>query len=1098
MNTDSEQTKVATKAENIFQQGLDLVNQFVNKNYLIDVNKCDPVPMEDAKKSFMYLSFVQIDKIVYDRKENINDKLVSVYSALCNFGSSALMMLRSNAVGVQFYLGIRDEHRPSVARQILEKSLHGNFPGIHLRGLPMEEMKQILNDSFPDEYSSKAVASVSVVPSPRDQDKDKFVQGLEKFIDTMQGEEYTAIFISSPLGKDTLEDKKRGYEELYTALSQCAQLQLTYGENASVSVADGISKGFSHAVNDGISNTTGTNSGTNRSKGKSRNHGFSFGLFGTGFNMGSGTNVSRGSYSGTSQSYTDTHGETDTTSENTTQTQTQSQGVTGSLQITRKNKTVQELLENIDEQLKRIHSCESYGLWDSACYFVSGKEETAIVAANTYKALVSGETTNVENSFVNVWGDRFAESGKTMDILSYLRYGVHPRFTYHTEEADAGYEDQVITPASMISGLELPILMGLPHKSVNGVTSVNSAEFGRNVFSKNPNKPGRIIDLGAVYHMGVVFPKNRVHLNLDNLTSHCFICGSTGSGKSNTTYKIIDELIRPLNHVKFLVIEPAKGEYKKDFGNLKGINIFTTNPRFYTMLCINPFQFPEEIHVLEHLDRLIEIFSACWPLYAAMPSILKQAFERSYMRHGWDLNNSTWIDLGNGMWPTFRDICDILPKILDESAFAGEQKGNYIGSLVTRVQSLTNGLIGQIFGGVPVEDAALFDENTVVDLSRVGSAETKALIMGVLVLKLSEYRQANQTMTNARLQHVTIMEEAHNLLKRCSTEQGQDSANVQGKSVEMISASIAEMRTYGEGFLIVDQSPTAVDVSAIKNTNTKIVMNLPKAEDCEDVGHAMGLSDEQIRELSRLDKGVAAVFQNDWQEVVLTKIDKCSDEYVKQSIKEQDFDVRRELNGELVDELVREKQDGRFNQNWLNQVINDSHADGSYKSNLRARVQEFMNELKRDPSRQAVLYHKLMVEVMNCADLPEIFREFLPVGQFHKASEMTPSQVVSAKEWVRKVRKAIGRIGKEPGPKGYAVFFDEDTRDGAIRAVIDYEIDLHKKDALCCSYQAVMLLLTKPDYKPSKKKSSTGKPKAEVKNGAFHVHNATTWQQSHG
>ena len=90
----------------------------------------------------------------------------------------------------------------------------------------------------------------------------------------------------------------------------------------------------------------------------------------------------------------------------------------------------------------------------------------------------------------------------------------------------------------------------------------------------------------------------------------------------------------------------------------------------------------------------------------------------------------------------------------------------------------------------------------------------------------------------------------------------------------MITNSIAEMRTYGEGFIIVDQSPTAVDISAIKNTNTKIVMRLPEASDCEAAGHSIGLKDEQIMELGKLDKGVAAVFRNDWLETVLTKIDK--------------------------------------------------------------------------------------------------------------------------------------------------------------------------------------------------------------------------------
>ena len=76
----------------------------------------------------------------------------------------------------------------------------------------------------------------------------------------------------------------------------------------------------------------------------------------------------------------------------------------------------------------------------------------------------------------------------------------------------------------------------------------------------------------------------------------------------------------------------------------------------------------------------------------------------------------------------------------------------------------------------------------------------------------------SSSVMNSPLKHITVLEEAHNLLKRTST----DSANITGKSVEMLSNSIAEMRTYGEGFIIADQAPGLLDMAVIRNTNTKI------------------------------------------------------------------------------------------------------------------------------------------------------------------------------------------------------------------------------------------------------------------------------------
>ena len=217
-------------------------------------------------------------------------------------------------------------------------------------------------------------------------------------------------------------------------------------------------------------------------------------------------------------------------------------------------------------------------------------------------------------------------------------------------------------------------------------------------------------------------------------------------------------------------------------------------------------------------------------------------------------------------------IAHNIRRIIDSSEYDAENKGAYKGSLITRLKSLTNGINGMVFTTDEIPGEEMFDESVIVDLSRVGSAETKSLIMGLLVLKLQEHRMTKGDM-NAKLRHVTVLEEAHNLLKRTSTEQSQDSGNLLGKSVEMLSNSIAEMRTYGEGFVIADQAPGLLDMAAIRNTNTKIVMRLPDQGDRELVGKAMHLNDDQISELAKLPRGVAAVYQNEWVESVLCKVE---------------------------------------------------------------------------------------------------------------------------------------------------------------------------------------------------------------------------------
>ena len=390
----------------------------------------------------------------------------------------------------------------------------------------------------------------------------------------------------------------------------------------------------------------------------------------------------------------------------------------------------------------------------------------------------------------------------------------------------------------------------------------------KNLFYLKLSDNRRNIEVGKVYHMRHEEGKSCYIRCLIALHPMYSLQDQQALVKSNTVYQLLDKLQK--NDVKFLVVEPAKGEYKKILGGCA--KVYGTNDNKSELLYINPFSFPaSDIHVLEHIDRLIEIFNACWPMYAAMPAILKDAVEKCYEKVGWNLRFSKCAPLN---YPTFNDLIETLPEVMDSSMYSADTKSDYAGALITRVRSMTNGINGQIFcSNKELTDNDLFTQNVIVDLSRVGSNETKSLMMGILVMKLQEYRLMLDAM-NEKLIHVTVLEEAHNLLRRTSLSQSQEGANLQGKSVEMITNSIAEMRTYGEGFIIADQSPDLLDEAVIRNTNTKIVLRLPNKSDRELVGTSMALSDDQITELAKLPKGVAAVYQNDWIEAVLCSFQK--------------------------------------------------------------------------------------------------------------------------------------------------------------------------------------------------------------------------------
>ena len=810
------------------------------------------------------------------------------------------------------------------------EAIKGNFPGSTVQNERGIGRIPCLANSKP--YS---VATVSNLPTAK---SEKFIsQTIEKLIDgvipSQPSENYTLILLASPI--QDIENRKLRLSELFSALAPYEKWQTNYtftASDATTSMATfgvnvGASAGIQHGKNQSVnqsagdtqtsgqsqtdssgqtdgtntSHTDGTNKGSSHTSGGSlegrtpfgveatvdyhysKNHGTS-----TADSVGQSTakTVSRALAKTASRALSQTVGQTLGSSSgvnlgsniganfarasNVTATVGKNEGITQSFT----NHNISHALKVLEEQMKRFEKGTAMGMWEFAAYVLSEDQNIANNVAHTYLALTQGEESFMSQSSVNLWrGDLGESSGDAEEIVAYLRELRHPLFGLNPNLllADPTFSvyPSIVTSTVPLTGQELAFSLNFPRKSIPGLPILECAEFGRNIAKfDEEDVTDKMLHLGDIFHM---YHKEDVPVNLNqnSLASHVFVTGSTGSGKSNTIYQLLNEGRK--NGLKFLVVEPAKGEYKHVFGNHDDVSVYGTNPQLTPLLRLNPFSFPKEIHILEHLDRLVEIFNVCWPMYAAMPAVLKKAVEQSYQDCGWDLLESS--NPYGRLYPNFNDIADNIKTIIDSSEYDDENKGAYKGALLSRIESLTNGINGLIFSNDELTNEHLFDTNVIVDLSRVGSTETKSLLMGILVLKLQEYRMTNGDM-NAELKHITVLEEAHNLLKRTSTEQMSESANLLGKSVEMLANAIAEMRTYGEGFIIADQAPGLMDLSVIRNTNTKIIMRLPDFSDRELVGKSANLNDDQIIELAKLPKGVAAVYQNEWIQPVLCKVEK--------------------------------------------------------------------------------------------------------------------------------------------------------------------------------------------------------------------------------
>ena len=905
------------------KNALNLVDDVVLKSYLKRLDSMDIASMPEAEGVDSSIVLFKINRMVYEEDEFATDKFISAISSMSFADCSVFLVIDGYRDKTDFYLGVKNNDPKRTTASVADtfkSSLVGQFPGINIDDCSIVEKgkKSSLQEQVLRRISNASSLSSYVgIPAFKDEDgkydNNNYVQGTEKLAQAMQGKRYTAIILASNLTTDVVTEIRNGYEMIYSQLSPMATQQLAYSTNESLANAinrsKGVTQGKTKTQTIGESHTNGTSSSHSKSDSETKKSktavgcsvlggvlsAVGLGLSATGAGaaigiplMAAGGAMSAVGATGKSKTSgtTDTYGTSQSDTENRSmsdaeshsETFTDSLGKTATIgssknyTLTIHNKHIEELMKRIDQELERISMSESTGLWSVASYFFSYDNDFASAesAATIFKSIMQGEESGVETSAINSWIDN---SQKIKMLTNSVCHLSHPVFR---NNLTVNGENIKVENSSLLSSKELAMLLSLPHKSVPGFPVVEHVSLAKEVIRNNESLMKREVSLGCIFDLGKAYTENRVKLDVKSLTQHVFVTGSTGCGKSETIYKLINETKQV--GTKFLVIEPAKGEYKNVFGDVK---VFGTNPLIMPLLRINPFSFPTGVHVLEHIDRLTEIFNVCWPMYSAMPAVLKKAMLDAYESCGWDLRLSVnRLSQGEDVYPSFLDLFLSLEKVITESAYSEEVKSNYSGALLTRVESLTNGLNGEIFSVNELSNMVLFDENCIIDLSRVGSQETKSLIMGILIMRLSEYRMTGANTPNSALKHLTVLEEAHNILKRVSTEQSQEGSNMAGKSVEMITNAIAEMRTYGEGFVIVDQSPTSVDKAAIKNTNTKIVMRLPDEDDRKVSGKAAGMNDKQIDEIAKLPTGVAVVYQNDWVSPVLCKIDRMEDSRV--------------------------------------------------------------------------------------------------------------------------------------------------------------------------------------------------------------------------
>ena len=848
------------------------------------------------------LGFIKILNITYDRKKDETDinliDFEQILSAVSSKTSKFAYIIDGDKNGVSLYIG--------TAKDSVD-FLNDTFNGIY-SGSQTQICENFLLD---DIKNTKAMLGI---PSLKRDSEKNYKQNLEKIIFPMEGKKFRIILVADSYSNEVIRDIISSYQNLgddvhkITKISKSANHSLAHTEGFTFTIGSSQAKGVNLTENK--SHTKGYNDKGPAAKAVGVATTVLAGVMtfggalvgaGIGAAMVTSAEIVAGAMAGASAGMagggligSGVKGMVDNVFANKTVNENDTAGISlgGSINnatnksvsnnssdnITKGvsvsydeiNKSAVYVEEMIDKFIERFQKGLSYGMWKVSLYIQADDEIVLSELEHTLKSVYSGDDTHFE-------AIRFTRNLNDIDFnpLNFNSLYFDKDIVLHPiHQSFAGFN-------SIVNTQELAILSALPKNDIDGVSVSRISDFGLTQDSELDKY--NCIKIGNISNKKKL-TSQKFKLSFDAINSHVFVSGATGSGKSNT----IKGILKKINGQKipFLVIEPAKSEYKNLLNDIKGLQIFRPGAK-NDIFRFNPFIFEYSKENLsttltKHIDMLKTTFISAFGMYGPMPYILEEAIYKIYEDRGWNLQNESnpYItdmleadtNRRNLLFPTMDDLKQKVVEVAESAGYYQDIGSNIKAALKTRIGNLTLGVKGKIFNSRHCFDSSiLFTKPTIIELSNIVNDDEKAFLMGLLLSKLYQYREENGS--SDTLRHITVIEEAHRLLPNISTNTNQENANPRGKAVETFTNILAEIRSYGEGIIVADQIASKLHVDVIKNTNVKIIHRTMDLEDRNIVGKSVNLNEDQILDIAELKKGEAIVYNRDVHQAFLVKID---------------------------------------------------------------------------------------------------------------------------------------------------------------------------------------------------------------------------------